>query len=231
MELPFHCWDNKKRRMIWLINVNWYPTEAKSLAWQHRTACIHKLFNSLHGNMVDESAAPCPDLEDYIASTKGTSFYHLSWYVCGECLLQAILAECDCDRWCEQWKRQKHLLSVAHFHYFNDISAHFWFRVMGEHSAFAIINLWICPLLNCYKDYCLFGSFCKHALLCASLLLLGLCACFLFCMAWSWCYRLNCVVNFKKCVILNLELHWTHVIIIRVYSWIRKEWHRERIVK
>lgn len=39
MEQSFHCQDNKKGRMLLLINANWYQAEVKHLAHHtlHRT--------------------------------------------------------------------------------------------------------------------------------------------------------------------------------------------------
>lgn len=54
--------------MLMLINANCYQTEEKK-----HVDCCHveqytsQVINSLHDNMVDELAMPCPDRGDYYA--------------------------------------------------------------------------------------------------------------------------------------------------------------------
>lgn len=51
--------------MLLLINANWYQTEEKHLAHCSAGQYTSQVIHSLYGNMLDEFAMPCPDLEDY----------------------------------------------------------------------------------------------------------------------------------------------------------------------
>lgn len=145
--------------MLLLINANWYQTEEKHLlhlsAGQYTTRVVHWLC----GNMVDEFAVPCPDLEDYYAWERNILFL-LSLIMnrfAGSTRgspLKGILAERYLDRWCEQcythyWRRQalrrlrlmskflirwRGLISIIYFNHLNYIKLCLLLTVMVRHS-------------------------------------------------------------------------------------------------
>lgn len=60
MEQPFHCWDNKKRRMLLLINANWYQAESKAFSPSYiaQDSIHHKSF--IHSMVIWLMSLQCP---------------------------------------------------------------------------------------------------------------------------------------------------------------------------
>lgn len=130
----------------------------KHLAHCSAGQCTSRVIHSLYGNMVDEFAMPCPDLEDYYAWERNILFLLsliMNRFAAGTrgSMLKGILAGCNLDRWCEHcctryWKRQvqtqesstkypirwRGLLSIIIFPPY-DISVHLWLSMMVKHSC------------------------------------------------------------------------------------------------
>ena len=116
IEPRFHCQDNKREECYCLLMQIGIKLKKKHLAHCSAGQYTSRVIHSLYGNMVDEFATPCPDLEDYYAWERNILFL-LSLIMNRFAAstrgspLKGILAGCNLDRWrarccTHYWKRQ-----------------------------------------------------------------------------------------------------------------------------